>query len=147
VLCKLEVYIYNWKLLLLLLLLELRGWGWGLDVPQSTESLLYITKSRDQSSTLNKLSSYSWNPITGEMEAGTSELQRHLQLHRKFKASLSYMRPCLKCTHTWGDVIWWWTVYDVNLHGSCRFKQKRLSSSPRSPSLNILELINVVHHA
>lgn len=34
-------------------------------------------------------------PSPGEVEAGGLEIQGHPQLHREFKMSLSYMRPCL----------------------------------------------------
>lgn len=42
-------------------------------------------------STPSSQSSYS-----GVLEAGESEVQRHLQLHSEFEASLGYMRPVLQ---------------------------------------------------
>lgn len=35
------------------------------------------------------------NPCTWEVEAGDSEVQGHIQLYRKPKATLSFLRPCV----------------------------------------------------
>lgn len=40
------------------------------------------------------------NPSPGEVEAGGSQITGHSHLHKKLKSNLSYMRPCLKHTHT-----------------------------------------------
>lgn len=41
-------------------------------------------------------SKLAYNPSTGEVEAGRSGVQDQPQPHSEFKASLAYMRPCLK---------------------------------------------------
>ena len=56
-----------------------------------------FTKPRGQSLTLDKLSTHSFNPITGEVEAGGSEFQRHLQLHRSSRPTRATGDP----VHTW----------------------------------------------
>lgn len=95
-------FAYNCKPLLLLLLLL--GFG-DLEICFGSQSAYSVfTEPQIQSSTLNKLSTlaYACNPISGEVEAGGSEFQSHLQLHRKFKTNWSYMSQCLKCAHRKG---------------------------------------------
>lgn len=91
---------YNCKSLLLSLLLL--GFV-GLEIYFSSQSAYSMSiKPQIKSSTLNKLSTvaYPCNPIiNGEVEAGGSEFQSHLQLHRKFKTTRGYVSQSLKSAH------------------------------------------------
>lgn len=39
---------------------------------------------------------HTYNPSTGVVEAGRSEVPGHPQLHSETETSLDYMQPCLK---------------------------------------------------
>lgn len=46
-----------------------------------------------------------YNPITLDVKAGGSEVQRHTWLHKEFEASLGFMRPCLKDNQKFQPII------------------------------------------
>lgn len=53
------------------------------------------------------------NPRAEEVEAGASQVQSHLELHRKLMISLGYTKHCLKKKKCYGagEVARWFRVY------------------------------------
>jgi hypothetical protein len=68
-----------------------------------------------------------YNPSTQEMEVKEPEVQGHPCLHNDFKASLGFMRLCLKTNNrieTFSEIIK--TIYSVIIMSICKVIKKFL---------------------